>query len=184
MSFVPYQPHEHGNRDPAVTLRPAVAAEAATIVDLESRVRGSAQSREAMADAIADPLRLVVVAVADGEVVGWGKTHHWDWSDGPAEAGHYLGGVTVDPRCRRRGVATRLTAARMAWISERARTAWYVVNAQNRASIDLHRAWGFEEVARAEKFHTIRFSGGAGVLLRAALGADVARAASGRRDLR
>ena len=55
----------------------------------------------------------------------------------------------------------------MSWIARRAPCAWYVVNAQNLASIDLHRAWNFEEVARSEMFHSARFSGGMGVLLRA-----------------
>jgi GNAT superfamily N-acetyltransferase len=84
---------------------------------------------KAIAAAIADPLRIVVVATAGGQTIGWAKTHYWDWTDGPAEAGHYLGGVSVDPQWRRRGVAARLTAERMDWIGRRTNTAWYVVNA-------------------------------------------------------
>ncbi|MGR0161320.1 hypothetical protein [Paenarthrobacter nitroguajacolicus] len=38
-------------------------------------------------------------------VVGWAKTHLWDFPDGPALAGHYLAGVTVLPDFRRRSLA-------------------------------------------------------------------------------
>lgn len=97
--------------------------------------------------AMSDPLRLVLVAEAQPQpgaaggaaVVGWAKTHHWNHADGPAPAGHYLGGLTVLPGFRRRGVAIQLTDARLAWIWERDASAWYVVNARNRASLELHR---------------------------------------------
>ncbi|MGO4147177.1 N-acetyltransferase family protein [Paenarthrobacter sp. YAF11_1] len=126
--------------------------------------------------AVADPARLVLVAEAHDDanaeggsgVVGWAKTHHWDYADGPALAGHYLGGVTVRPEFQRRGLAAQLTAARLYWIWDRAEFAWYVVNARNEASLALHRRWGFREVARGACFHTVSFDGGEGVLLSAA----------------
>ena len=102
------------------------------------------------------------------DVVGWAKTHHWDYGDGPALPGHYLGGVTVRPDFRRRGIATELTGARLQWIWERAHRAWYVVNARNQASLAMHRKWGFREVARGPRFHSVKFDGGEGVLLLAA----------------
>ncbi|MBT2586917.1 GNAT family N-acetyltransferase [Arthrobacter sp. ISL-95] len=101
-------------------------------------------------------------------VVGWAKTHLWDYGDGPALPGHYLGGVTVRPDFRRRGIAAELTGARVQWIWERAEVAWFVVNASNHASLTLHRGFGFQEVARGPAFHSVRFDGGEGVLLRAA----------------
>ena len=126
--------------------------------------------------AVEDQARVVVVAeVQDdanagggADVVGWAKTHCWDYADGPALSGHYWGGVTVRPNFRRLGVASELTSARMAWIWERASHAWYVVNALNEASLALHRRWGFREVARGAGFHTVTFDGGEGVLLQAA----------------
>ncbi len=101
-------------------------------------------------------------------VVGWAKTHYWDYADGLALAGQYLGGVTVRPDFRRRGLAAQLTAVRLGWIWEHAEEAWYVVNARNEASLALHRKWGFREVARGAGFHTVTFDGGEGVLLMAA----------------
>lgn len=130
----------------------------------------------AISTAIADHARLVLVAVtapavkAEGGpgVVGWAKTHYWDYGDGPALPGHYLGGVTVRPDFRRRGIAAELTGARVRWIWSRADRAWYVVNARNQASLTLHGRWGFREVARGPAFHSVTFDGGEGVLLKAA----------------
>ncbi|MDR6988510.1 ribosomal protein S18 acetylase RimI-like enzyme [Paenarthrobacter nitroguajacolicus] len=162
-------------------IRPAVAADLPGIgaVDLAAARSSSADAprfAESVRVAIADPARLVLVAETPGDngmdggsaVVGWAKTHYWDYGDGQAPAGHYLGGVTVLPDFRRRGLATELTAGRLDWIWARAESAWYVVNARNEASLALHRAWGFREVARGPAFHTVTFDGGEGVLLTAA----------------
>ncbi len=124
-------------------------------------------SLEAMAESLVNPQRHWVVAVAEGEIVGWAKTHYWDCVDDPAPAGHYLGGITVHPQWRRRGVGTALTSVRLDWIWARAIDAWYVVNERNHASIELHRGWGFEEVARASAFHATTFTGGVGLLMHA-----------------
>ncbi|WP_245933559.1 GNAT family N-acetyltransferase [Arthrobacter livingstonensis] len=121
----------------------------------------------ALATAILDDARLVVVASMDGTTVGWGKTHFWSYADGQASSGHYLGGVTVLPGLRRHGVARTLTQVRLDWIWGRADSAWYIVNPANKASIDLHRQWGFTEVARSAKFHTTSFTGGVGLLMQA-----------------
>lgn len=117
--------------------------------------------------AIDDEARLVVVASVNSGIVGWGKTHFWAYADRQAPRGHYLGGVTVRLGVRRHGIARALTQARLDWIWERAESAWYVVNPANQVSIDLHRQWGFTEVARAARFHTTTFAGGVGMLLRA-----------------
>ncbi|MCT9869637.1 GNAT family N-acetyltransferase [Paenarthrobacter aurescens] len=163
------------------TIRPADPSDVAGILaaDFEAGRTSSADAGRFAAGisaAVADPARLVVVAEASLEataeggsaVVGWAKTHYWDYADGAAPAGHYLGGVTVRPDFRRRGLAVELTAVRLGWIWGRAEEAWYVVNACNEASLALHRKWGFREVARGAGFHTVTFDGGEGVLLSAA----------------
>lgn len=122
-------------------------------------------SVDSVRDAIADDDRLVLLAEEGGDVVGWAKTHHWRHDDPPAPAGHYLGGLTVAERWRRRGIATALTQRRMAWTRERADRVWCVVNATNEASLALHRRLGFVDVARGPRFHTATFDGGSGVLL-------------------
>ncbi|GAB3526029.1 GNAT family N-acetyltransferase [Arthrobacter monumenti] len=135
-----------------------------SVDELSGRAPGDASALEA---AVADPNRHIVVAEAGGSVVGWGKTHYWDYADDPAPAGHYLGGVTVLPAWRRSGIGTALTEARLQWIWQRSADAWYVVNAGNLSSIALHRKWNFVEAARASKFHTTTFTGGTGLLMRA-----------------
>ena len=163
------------------TIRPAHPVDVAGILAADTAAgRTSPADAERFAAgisaAVADPARLVVVAEAHDDasaeggpgVVGWAKTHHWDYADGAAPAGHYLGGVAVRPEFRRRGLAVQLTDARLQWLWERAEFAWYVVNARNEASLALHRRWGFREVARRARFHTVAFDGGEGVLLSAA----------------
>lgn len=152
-----------------VTVRPAEEGDLPGILDTDRQSGRIPLTLASLAAALEDTSRLVVVAEAGGEVVGWGKTHYWDYSDGPAPAGHYLGGVTVRPAQRRHGVGAALTAARLRWIWDRTPDAWYVVNAGNTASIGMHSAWGFVEVARAARFHTTTFDGGTGLLLRAHL---------------
>lgn len=152
---------------PVFGIRTAVAGDLPSILAINQESGRSSASLDAMAESLADPQRHWVVAEAEGETVGWAKTHYWDYSDGPAPAGHYLGGITVHPQWRRRGVGTALTTVRMDWIWARAVDAWYVVNAGNHVSIELHRGWGFEKVARAAAFHTTTFTGGFGLLMHA-----------------
>lgn len=148
-------------------VRLALPGDLGSIVRLQRAVGRAVSPPAAIEAAISDPARLVVVGEIDGCVAGWAKTHFWRRSDGDAPAGHYLGGVTVDPVFRRRGLGAALTEARLEWIWQRTSHAWYIVNAQNRASIALHERWDFEEVARGERFHATTFTGGVGVLLRA-----------------
>lgn len=154
---------------PGVHVRPATQDDLDAVAGIERRARRGTD-REQLVLALADPERVVVVATVGDEVVGWAKTHWWSYADGPAPVGHYLGGVTVDPASRRRGVGSALTRARTDWVAERAGFVCCVVNATNVASLALHEDLGFREVARAASFHTIRFTGGSGVLLRAELG--------------
>lgn len=66
-----------------------------------------------------------------------------------APPGWYLGGVIVAPAHRRRGIARELTRRRLDWLRARgAAEAYFVANAANRASIDLHAPFGFREVTR------------------------------------
>ncbi|MCZ9882926.1 GNAT family N-acetyltransferase [Arthrobacter sp. B2a2-09] len=154
-------------------VRPAKGSDIAHILDVEAQAGRFLPDPARLAAAIDDDARLVLVACTRGTsdvggFLGWGKTHFWGHDDGAALKGHYLGGVTVRLDCRRSGIGTALTQARLDWIWRRASEAWYIVNASNLASIELHRRWGFVEVARASRFHTTTFDGGAGILMRAA----------------
>jgi len=175
--FATYEPDAGGRPAAPVSLRPATRGDVEAILRIEvaaGRSAGSVGSAEGYRRAIADPDRCVLVAVLEGAegpaVAGWAKTHHHVDVADPAPAGHYLAGITVDPAWRRRGVAAALTDARLQWIGARSDEAFYVVNVQNRASIDLHMRWGFTEVLRAPRLTGVDFEGGVGLLLRAPLG--------------
>lgn len=173
-AFAEFAPRRHGT-PAAVTVRVAAVDDLPAIERVQDAA-GQALLLDGIRAAILDGERQVLVAEVAGDesgsdgladVVGWAKTHRHPWNDGGAPAGHYLGGVTVDPAWRRRGVATALTDVRMAWIAGRADRAFFVVNARNAASIALHERWGFREVARAASFHGVTFAGGEGLLLAA-----------------
>ncbi|WP_257998403.1 GNAT family N-acetyltransferase [Zhihengliuella halotolerans] len=99
--------------------------------------------------------RVVQVALLGGALVGAGKTHLHREPDGPAPAGHYLGGVVVHPRFRRQCVGAGLTLARLDWIWERAESAYYFTNERNTASLRMHSQLGFAEIARRPSFHGV-----------------------------
>jgi ribosomal protein S18 acetylase RimI-like enzyme len=159
--------------------RPPIHIRTATALDFSGILAVQAESARPsiepwlLNEIVHNPIRLLLVALDDGVVVGWAKTHHWPMSDGIAGAGHYLGGVTVAPGHRRKGIANALTARRLEWIGNRARDAWFIVNATNLASIELHRRWGFEEEARNSSFHGIKFTGGTGILFHASIKNDL-----------
>lgn len=168
--FAEYLPHQRPDGTllaGPVDVRLATSGDIDAIRDIDTKAGRSPADVVAFAAAILDDNRMVVVASVDGSLVGWGKTHFWSFADGQAPGGHYLGGVTVLPEFRRHGIARALTQVRLDWIWARADSAWYIVNPTNQVSIDLHRQWGFAEVARAAKFHTTSFTGGVGLLLQA-----------------
>ncbi|WP_253905700.1 GNAT family N-acetyltransferase [Arthrobacter sp. H5] len=166
--FADYAPNVSRQPKAVMTTRKALHHDLRSVLDIE-RDSGRQANAASLERAISDPHRLVLVAETHEQIIGWAKTHYWDHSDGPAPAGHYLGGLTVAPLWRRQGVAAELTTLRLNWIRQHAGKAWYVVHANNRASIELHQKWGFKEVARAPIFHTLQFTGGVGLLLRADL---------------
>ena len=153
--------------NPMAEIRPAVPADIDGIIAVQDAAGRPRQDPATFVIAINDPDRLVVVALVDGQISGWGKTHFFAESDGIAPAGHYLGGLTVAPEHRRLGLGALLTDARMKWIWQHGHDAWYYTNEQNTASRALHERWGFEEVARAEELHGTSFDGGVGILYRA-----------------
>ena len=149
------------NRLPCL-VREATSVDLDRIAEISISARGSAGPDQR--GAVDDPARLVVVAEVDSSLVGWAKTHHYALADADAPSGHYLGGVSVLPTFRRRGIAAELTRVRLDWIRGRAADAWFFTNARNSASIELHARFGFALVARAAEFHGVKFDGGEGVL--------------------
>lgn len=163
----------------AFGIRPANALDVAPTATLACQAapeRGSDGWRDALEEDLQHPLRLLLVAEVAGEVVGYGRARLFENPPGaPADAapdGYYLTGVFVRPDCRRLGLAAALTEARLRWVAERADEAWFFANAQNIASIELHRRFGFEEVSRHFTFPDLTFDGGEGILFRSHLARD------------
>lgn len=151
----------------AVSLRTAVPGDIDGMMEVQRRSPGRPASdafRRRTAAVLEDDASHVVVAIAEGDIVGWAMTAFFDAADGAAPAGHYLMGVTVVPGFRRRGVGGALIRARLDWIAARADAAWFFTNARNSASIALHERFGFTEIARGPRFRNVPFDGGAGVL--------------------
>jgi aminoglycoside 6'-N-acetyltransferase I len=161
------------HRPAQVAVRPAVLGDVEAMQEIQRRA-GRPTHPDAYRRAVENPDCCVLVAecssrAGDPITVGWAQTHHHIAVDDAAPAGHYLGGVTVDPSWRRRGIALALTAARVQWIAGRADEVFYVVNPRNLASIELHRRWSFKEVMRSPRLTGVEFSGGVGILMRASL---------------
>lgn len=78
--------------------------------------------------------------------------------------GWYLTGVVVSPPHRRQGVGSALMHARVVWLFERTNRVYYFVNNRKLASIALHAALGFREIARDIRAPVRQFTGGVGLL--------------------
>lgn len=174
--FAEYAPEVHGTALPTgVKVREATAADAPEIVaamverhDEEPQGFAAQLARE-----IAASEALVLVATVDGRFAGFGRAAFFEPAVGaPADsapAGWYLFGVLVTPQHRRRGIARELTRRRLEWIAARSDAAYYIANALNRASLDLHKEFSFSELTRDFSFPDATFTGGVGVLCRADL---------------
>ncbi len=166
-----YSPNAHGTRLPDVAVRPVEPADLLACGRLAARRQGG--QPEAWAERLAlsaEAGQELFVAECDGQIVGYGGVgwHDPDVLGGRnVPAGWYLSGCVVDPNRRRQGIGSALTRARMDWVFDRAESIYYVVNATNQASIDLHSKQGFEEVTSDFFFPGVTFVGGHGVLCRA-----------------
>ena len=157
----------------SVIVRMATARDVAPCVALAAKAsgRGVREWRTRLRDDLERADRLLLVAQAGPDLVGYGRARRFepgrDAASDVAPAGHYLLGLFVEPELRRRGIARALTEMRLAWIKRRAARAWFFTNAQNTASIELHRPFGFVEVTRAFSFPRVTFEGDVGILYRA-----------------
>lgn len=165
--FVEYDPSPVRRRRIDIVTRPAgpkdVGPCATLAVQRDGGERGSWLSRfETYLES--DGCALFVAEVS-GEVVAYGRLERLDPDgDGSAQApaGWYLAGIVVDPRWRRRGIAAALTEARLDWAWRHTDEVWYFANERNRATLDLHDAFGFVEVTRDFSIPGVTFDNGLG----------------------
>ncbi|WP_158600643.1 GNAT family N-acetyltransferase [Tessaracoccus antarcticus] len=132
--------------DVPVVIREARAEDQTAVVEICRASGRDAWSPKAL---IPSETRIVLVATIDDVVLAVAKTHLHEEADDDAPAGHYLGGVVVDPRMRRQGLGSVLTKARMQWIGERSNRAFYFTDERNTASIEMHSQFGFVPIAAA-----------------------------------
>lgn len=172
--FAPYEPAVPRSTTPEdLIVRPGTAGDVDQCVALLIAVRGEdpAAWLPMFRRTLASPDKLLVVAEIDGQIVGYARAVLFLRApDGPADTapdGYYLMGLVVHPAWRRRGIAERLTLARMAWAWARTDVVWYFAAAGNRPSLTLHSRLGFREVTREFSYPGLTFSGRTGVLCRA-----------------
>jgi ribosomal protein S18 acetylase RimI-like enzyme len=160
---------------PGLTVREATAQDVESCVALAELVSdgSSVDWAELFRHNIEHRDRYLVVARAGGELIGYGRTAWFE--PGPAApsnaapAGYYLTGLVVDPSWRRRGVASAIISARLAWVAQRASAAWYFADVRNLVSIQLHEQAGFETVTHDFWFPTVTDGGGSHLLGRVTL---------------
>ncbi len=173
-AFARYEPAVQRSATPeTLVVRPGTAGDVDQCVRLLVAVRGEdpAAWLPMFRRTLAAPDMLLVVAEVDGQIVGYARAvlfvrDHQAPAD-TAPDGYYLMGLVVHQGWRRRGIAERLTAARMDWVWPRADAIWYFASAENQASLDLHARLGFTEVTREFSYPGLVFAGGTGVLCRA-----------------
>jgi len=166
-----YEPDAHGTPLDDVVVREATDADVPAAAALLALREGDADPdwETRLRFWLASDHR-VFVAQRAGEIVGYARLA---WQTPGANGGRnapdgfYFSGIFVHPAHRRRGIGRALTLARAQWTAQRRERAFFVVNAANHASMDLHRELGFREVSRDFDFPGITFTGGEGVLFEA-----------------
>jgi GNAT superfamily N-acetyltransferase len=168
--YEPYAPDASGRPVPAV-VRPAVPADAERIAEIDGQRNGVPP------ESIVDRIRAhvasarvrdhVLVADVERRLVGFGRVR-WIEPDDRYRAvprGWFLVGTVVDPAVRRGGVGRALLAARLRLVAEEGPAeVFYMANARNLASIELHRAFGFVEITRDFVFPGAEFRDSVGIL--------------------
>jgi ribosomal protein S18 acetylase RimI-like enzyme len=162
-----------GDEQPVdLTIREAEIADCDAIAAIEASRYATdlGAARDKCIAQVADPQRVLLVAVVEGTVVGFARAGRMA---PPADApfadmpdGLFLLGVMVADEWRRRGIGRAMTLPRLRWIAERGDTAYYFTNAGNQASIDLHRELGFREIDPDFRAPGASFDGGRVILFR------------------
>lgn len=152
-----------------VHARPATGADVPAVARLtHGSFGGDVADWEATVAAQVDRGERVLLAEADGTVVGYAKAGDRvpTEPDDPAPAGRWLTGAVVAEQHRRTGVARGLVALLLAEVRPSAEPVWSMTDAADEASLALHADLGFVEVLRAPRMLGQDFRSGEGVLLR------------------
>ena len=116
----------------------------------------------------------IIVAEYEGEIIGFGRSIYYDLkkiqAPYPAPSGWYLMGVVVKPEFRRHGIGRRITEERLIRIFKNSTEAYFIVDSNNQASIQLHKELGFKKISEGEGFLKVKFDNGKGYLFKKELG--------------
>jgi ribosomal protein S18 acetylase RimI-like enzyme len=176
--FAEYAPNRRRPLDPAATNGPDIRRAGVADLPGAARIIAVREGREPegelerlkleLADDRDPPRSVVWVAAIGDRVVGFARAGYFapppESPEDVAPEGWYLLGLIVDPEFRRRGLGLLLTRARLEWIAERGRKAYYFASARNLVTLSLHQRLGFREITRAFSFPGASFTGGVGVL--------------------
>lgn len=168
IDFVAFEPSaraEHAGD--SLTVRPATSTDTEALSIVMATRGGDMAAYREQALRLVERLPVLLVAEIDQELVGYSGAQRFVVMPGK-DPEWLISGLTVVPAHRRRGIAARLLQDVVDRIRRSAagEPVFSVINAQNPASIELHKGLGFEEVGRAATFARIEFTGGEGVLLR------------------
>lgn len=136
-----------------VRIREATAADVRQCAGLIAASEGGDVEEwlERFTDVLHDPDRRFLVAVTDSAVVGFGHlryVRHDARSSSSVPSGWYLSGVTVAASHRRHGIGTHLTRERLRLLQGIADCVYYVGEADNEATLVMHRSLGFVLVGK------------------------------------
>ncbi|HOC13311.1 MAG TPA: GNAT family N-acetyltransferase [Propionicimonas sp.] len=131
--FAPYSPGR-GEQPIQVAVVDLATEQIARCVEIVLQREGGHSDawRSRLEKAPTAPDQVTLVALVETQVVGYGSARRLTprtlKPDAAVPDGWYLTGVIVDRPSRRRGVASRLTEARLRWLSGRTGRVWYFVS--------------------------------------------------------
>ena len=114
------------------------------------------------------------VAMMEDQVIGYGRVTLYNSEKTQARHlspdGWYFMGMIIDQNYRRMGIGTHLSEHRIEWLKNKgAKEVFSFVNADNKASLDLHEHLDFEIVEEGPGFLNVDFDGGSGILFKKVL---------------
>ena len=153
--------------DGAFAARLAVVADATALATVMAARGGTVEEHVDRARNMIERLDVLLIAENHEDAVGWCGVQKFAIHPG-TDPEWLIAGLTVIPEVRRQGIAAQLLSQVLRDPSRRTpgESIFSVINARNRASIDLHLKLGFVEAGRSASYAGIEFTGGEGVLLR------------------
>jgi ribosomal-protein-alanine N-acetyltransferase len=140
--------------DHVVVIRQATERDANAIdfIELASFIHpGERFSARNVRYLISSPRTHVIVAEANGQVVGWAAAFGQRWGKTPWWRVH---GIAVDPKARGRGIGRRLLERMIDLLMERAPVRVFLeVRADNHDALRLYHRLGFVECAALPNFY-------------------------------